>query len=341
MSNLDLDTEVNMREEESDMLAPVVNKMPVIRQLVLVCLILAGAFAVGAVPFWFNKDVKTDNYVDNQSDIPVVDIDKDEEINFANVTVGAQSALVFDVRNNKILYEKNADKVLPLASITKLMTALVAKEIIDDNSRVTIGEEAIDQSGDGGVSLGEKFSYQNLSNLTLVSSSNDGAYALAAAAGLALSQSDPAAAFVKAMNVRAEELGLNSMSFRNPTGLDITETESGAYGNAKDVSKLMSYIVENYPEVLEETSKSSDVVYNEAGQRHQVENTNEVADMIVNLLASKTGYTTLAGGNLVVEFDAALDRPVIVVVLGSTYQGRFSDVLRLVEATRNQLKTEE
>ena len=70
------------------------------------------------------------------------------------------------------------------------------------------------------------------------------------------------------------------------------------------------------------------------------ENTNKVVDAIGTVLASKTGYTTLAGGNLVVAFDAGVDRPIIVVVLGSTHQGRFYDVLKLVEATRAQLKNE-
>ena len=61
---------------------------------------------------------------------------------------------------------------------------------------------------------------------------------------------------------------------------------------------------------------------------------------IAGVLASKTGYTTLAGGNLVVAFDAGLNHPVIVAVLGSSYNGRFSDVTTLIEAAKAALNTQ-
>jgi D-alanyl-D-alanine carboxypeptidase len=74
-----------------------------------------------------------------------------------------------------------------------------------------------------------------------------------------------------------------------------------------------------------------------AEKRYSAENTNVVIDKIPNLIASKTGYTDLAGGNLVIAFDAGLNHPIIISVLGSTEKGRFSDVLQLVQATLKQL----
>lgn len=317
-------------------------KLPVGRQLFIVAALLLGVFALGTAPFVMNslKD-KVDPYDHLASSVEgVSEGTGDEEEPFKNISIAARSAYVFDVREGKVLYEENSDLEWPLASITKLMTALVAREIIEEGSIIPITEEALSQAGETGFHAGDTFSYRRLSDLTLLTSSNDGAYALAAAAGRALEPDNGATAFVKAMNVRAKELGLDSTYFRNPTGLDISETEAGAYGNAKEVAKLMEYLIENHPDILEETTETDGIFYGESGEGLEGENTNKVVDEIGNVIASKTGYTTLAGGNLVIAFDAGVARPVIVVVLGSTHQGRFYDVLKLVDATRAQLKNE-
>jgi D-alanyl-D-alanine carboxypeptidase (penicillin-binding protein 5/6) len=136
------------------------------------------------------------------------------------------------------------------------------------------------------------------------------------------------------MNLKAEELELNTLEFKNTTGLDLSPSEPGAIGSAKDVSYLMEYILQNYPELIESTTLGGARIYNSQGEYHDIENTNEVIYAIPNLLGSKTGYTDLAGGNLTVAFDAGMDRPIIVTVLGSTREERFSDVLRLVNAVR-------
>ena len=221
------------------------------------------------------------------------------------------------------------------------MTALVAHEIVDDQLVVPITKEALEQSGESGLLEGQRFSLGRLMDLILLTSSNDGAYALAAAAGAALDSSSPAEAFVKAMNVRAKELGLSNTYFRNPTGLDITEDEAGAYGTARDVAKLMEYIYTHHPYLLEETTNRNSAINDLSGVAREARNTNPVIDAIPGALGSKTGYTTLSGGNLAVVFNAGADRPVIVVVLGSSHQGRFSDVLKLVEATREELSIEQ
>lgn len=316
--------------------------LPVGRQLVLVGALLVGVFGLGAFSYLANNLGGPDSSdTDQVSNIATEIIPASPEDPFKNLKVAAASALVIDVRRGEVLYEKQADSQRPLASITKLMTALVAREVVEAGLVVPISNEAVGQAGDSGLTAGERFSIEKLTDLTLLTSSNDGAYALAAVAGKSFDSEDPAIAFVQAMNIRAGELGLTDTSFRNPTGLDLTESEAGAYGTARDVATLLEYILANYPEILEETTKSDTYIADLSGGSHSASNTNSVAAAIPGLIGSKTGYTTLSGGNLAVAFNAGADRPVIVVVLGSTHSGRFSDVLRLVEATKDQLKNEE
>lgn len=316
-------------------------KLPVGRQLVIVGALLLGVFSLGSAPFILNSLNRVEPY-DHLANSIETTLDDPTEVGdpFEGISISARSAFVFDVKEGKVLFEREANLQWPLASITKLMTVLLTREIINEGAVIPVTSEALSQAGESGFKQGERFSYRHFSDLVLISSSNDGAYALAAAAGEVLEPNNGAAAFVKAMNVRAKELGLNSTYFRNPTGLDISENEAGAYGTAKEVEKLMEYIIKNNPDILEETASATGVFYDEAGERLEAENTNKVVESIGNVIASKTGYTTLAGGNLAVAFDVGVNHPVIVVVLGSTYQGRFSDVLRLVRATKAKLKNE-
>ncbi|MCB9818904.1 D-alanyl-D-alanine carboxypeptidase [Candidatus Nomurabacteria bacterium] len=347
LENNDINNE-NLSEGESLSFVPVsVNKtsnMPVRRQLAIVALLLLGIFSFGASALWLGGDsdngggmtaslVQSEELDENETDV--------ERISFDDLEILAQSAIVIDVQTDEVLYQKSPDESLPLASITKLMTALVASEVVEANDVIPITANALDQAGDSGLQSGERFSYKSLIDLVLLTSSNDGAYALSAYVGGALDSYEPEVAFVKAMNVRAKELGLSQTSFRNPTGLDISETEAGAYGSARDVAKLMKYILESSPELLEATTYIDTSVYSESGTLHKADNTNYVVDAIPNTIASKTGYTTLSGGNLVVAFNVGLNRPVIAVVLGSTHQGRFSDILKLVEATKSEIMSGE
>jgi D-alanyl-D-alanine carboxypeptidase len=107
------------------------------------------------------------------------------------------------------------------------------------------------------------------------------------------------------------------------------------------VSFLMEYIVENHPEILTSTTLPQTRVYNEVGQYHEAENTNDIVLQIPNIIGSKTGYTDLAGGNLTIAFDAGFNRPIVVTVLGSTRYGRFADVKALVDAVEEALKAPE
>lgn len=253
------------------------------------------------------------------------------------VPVRAKAAYIWDVENQRVLYSKNAEAALPLASITKLMTALIAHELVDQNDAAVISTRALMEEGSSGLMPGERMSMEELNKVALVSSSNDAAYELGASVGQLLGDKDPTAQFVAGMNIRADELKLKTLQFKNTTGLDLSPSEPGAVGSARDVSFLMEYILKHDPEILEPTVNANARAYSLDGAHHDLENTNEVIYAIPNLLASKTGYTDLAGGNLTIAFDAGLNRPIIVTVLGSTREERFSDVVRLVKAVRDNI----
>ncbi len=311
-------------------------KLPVLPQLGIASFVLLSVFTVGFGPKIFDSfKVNTEiTESKNTNSTPQAGVDNP----FLSINIEAKAAIVLDAKTGEVLYEKNSDTELPLASVTKLMTALVANEILNNEGNIKIDQNDIAQAGDSGLSDGETFSVKKLNDLTLLVSSNDGAFALAAAAGAFLNSSEPAAAFVKAMNIKAKELGLTKTYYRNPTGLDLTSTEAGAYGSASDMAYLMKHIISTVPEILEETTTDKTVIYNQAGVYHEAENTNPIVNSIPGLIGSKTGYTELAGGNLVVAFNVGLDHPVVVAVLGSSHSGRFNDVLKLVKATNGALE---
>lgn len=255
---------------------------------------------------------------------------------FPELRIVAHSAYVYDVRNKSVLYAKNENDSLPLASVTKLMSALVAAKYGEPFDTIVVDEEALRSMGDSGLALNERWSLKSIIDFALLTSSNDGMAAVALTLGsrpLGATSTEALKSFASMMNREAVVLGLESSYFRNATGLDESESEAGAYGSAKDVTKILEYLLLYYPETLEATKETNLVVRSNDGRNHLAKNTNKITGSIPGLLASKTGYTTLAGGNLVVIFDPDMGRPIIVTVLGSTLEGRFADMEELVKAT--------
>ncbi len=247
------------------------------------------------------------------------------------------------MKNNTFLYTKNEQDILPLASLTKLMTALAATEILPQGTKVSIAhKDLLGEDADRDLFVNEQWDASELIDLTLMSSSNSGAHALATVAGAYLSSHsiNPIGRFVTYMNDRAGALNLASLKFYNDSGLDVNENQSGAYGNAHDVALLTDYIMSNKPELLEPTKYARRVVVSDNNIVHSVKNTNTIIDEIPGASGSKTGYTDLAQGNLVVTFSPGLEGPFVAVVLGSTYDGRFSDIEKLVDATINSLNNQ-
>ncbi len=254
---------------------------------------------------------------------------------FSSVSIEAKSAYVLDVSTDKVLFEKEPELQWPLASLAKLMVVFTASKLIPDYMLVRITADDVGEEGDTGLFPGEEWNIKKLIDYSLVVSSNDGIRAIAGIAGaeLALSSTtSPEVLFIERMNESAREIGLSETYFLNQSGLDVSGTLSGGYSSAKDMAMLMQKILKTNYHMIEATSFSK-INIGSKNKIHDAVNTNKALEKIPNVLASKTGYTQLSGGNVVLAFNAGLDHPIIISILGSSYEGRFKDLNAIVKAT--------
>ncbi len=247
------------------------------------------------------------------------------------VEITAGAAYVLDVANGFALYEKNASAQLPLASVTKTAVAFLAGHYLANTEYIYISDTAVATEGESYMQAGDTWKTQDLIDFTLITSSNDGAAALAEAI-----EEVSKAPIDVLLNELAKEIGLSQTYFLNETGLDENLTLSGSYGSAKDMALLFEHIYKNDPRVLEASSVSSAVFYNTDGVKYEANNTNEAIKDLPGILFSKTGFTALAGGNLVVLTEIEPGHPLIISVLNSTVGGRFTDVVELSRAILNK-----
>ena len=150
----------------------------------------------------------------------------------------------------------------------------------------------------------------NLARFTLVSSSNEGADELS----LGVNN------FILKMNEKAKKIGMKNTIFYNPTGLDINENNAGAYGSAQDANILALYAFNLTNFFIRTTDLEVD----------NVKNTNILLGKISNIYFSKTGYTEIAGGNLTIIWKNNSNKKYAVTVLGSSKEGRFSDMEKIL-----------
>lgn len=248
----------------------------------------------------------------------------ERQIVLAPEKLEAKAALLYDPADGRVLYQKNGNDALPLASLTKLMTAHTVLAAFPDSAYVAVTRDDLRPEGDVGLRPGERFTLGELVDLALVASSND---AITAAAAAALG--DP----MVALNKEAEALALTKTYFLNPTGLDVSKTSAGARGSAYDMARLAAAFYKKYPAYFEQTSRG-EVRIAAAGHTIAEDATALPLQDIPGFVGAKTGYTDLAGGNVVAIFDLSLGRPVVAVILGSSYDGRFSDMRKLIGAVR-------
>ncbi len=284
----------------------------------LIAVLVAGVSALLIVPFFIDT---TRNDTDDQQaqSLPTLSVP----------TLEARAAFVYDVRNNHVLFQKNADEQLPLASITKILTVLTAQKVFSPDTIITITENALAEEGDSGLLVNEAWVLDELLKFILITSSNDGSAALQITHDSANTER-----FTTIMDRQAQELGLSSFSIRNVTGLDTPDTVRATnYGSARDVATLFLYALHTIPNILDATRAGTATMHS-LTHTHRIENTNEIIDAVSNAVGGKTGFTDAAGGNLVMSFDRDIGNPVILVVLGSSKEGRFTDMQRLVNAVR-------
>ncbi len=254
---------------------------------------------------------------------------KEEAANaYAAIVLEAKAAIVYDLATGEILYEKNAQAQLPLASLTKLLTVYAGAGALGTGSAVSISAASLAPEGDSGFYAGESFAFTELAKAALVASSNDAAAAIAENA-----QEKRALPATTLLANAAAAAGLSSTYALNGTGLDENAVISGGYGSAEDVALLAGALLERARPIAAATTEPTVSVSALSGETYLFKNTNPLAPSIPGLKLSKTGFTDLAGGNLAIIFDASVNHPIAVVVLGSSVEGRFKDVDTLVRAT--------
>lgn len=286
--------------------------------------LLAGVIVLGGLTY-------IGTYYLGSKSVPPVVIEKEPSA-FDTVVLSAKAAIVYDLTTGEVLYEKNAEAQLPLASLTKLLTLYAAVDSLPLTANIPITADALASEGDTGFSEGEVFDLEALAKLALVGSSNDAAAAIAQAAARARHASNGTALLASA----AAALGLSQTYALNGTGLDENSTISGAYGSAHDIAILAGELLKRVPSIAHASIRPSVSVSSQSGFSYTLANTNPGTEHVPGLLLSKTGYTDLAGGNLAIVYDAGIGHPIAVVVLGSTKDARFLDVAHLVRAAAHE-----
>lgn len=202
-----------------------------------------------------------------------------------NVSTSAESAALIDVASGRVLYSKAGDKQMRIASLTKIMTAIVAIENGNLSDKVKVSGRAFGKEGSSiYLKLGEEMSLQNMLYGLMLRSGNDAATAIAEHIG------GSEEGFVYLMNRKAEELGMTRSHFMNPHGLDA----NGHYSTANDMAKLTAYALENpiFKEIVKTEVKKAPNP-NQSWDYTWI-NKNKMLNLFDGADGVKTGYTKLA-----------------------------------------------
>jgi len=252
---------------------------------------------------------------------------------FEDVPIEAKAVSIYDETLNKKIYGKNDEEELPIASLAKIITVATVLNNSKTYDVISISRDAIKQEGDYGLFVNEKIRVGDLARFTLIGSSNDGVYALAESQNI--NNTENSNLFLEKINEKARKIGIENSLFFNFTGLDIDEVFAGAYASAQDVNIMAMYALKAHPEIFSASIMPEINIVSESGFRHNIKNTNIILDKIPNILFSKTGYTPLAGGNLVIIYKNKYGHDIAITVLGSTIEGRFTDMEKIVNTLYN------
>jgi len=235
--------------------------------------------------------------------------------------ISAQSAVVVDKNSGQILWSKNAAEKKSIASITKLMTAIVFLNTNPDlKSEFYLTQNDIAGGSKLNILIGEHVSLENLLNLTLVNSDNSAALAIIRASGMTKDE------FVKKMNEKAEKNNLWQTNFSDPVGLSDNNIST-----AEEVAKLLNLALKNnlIQKILAQKNYSFTSL---SGKTHHVKNTNELLNSYLNVQAGKTGYTDKARYCFVSLIKLKNNAEIITVVLDAqSDQDRFQDTKVMAE----------
>lgn len=224
-------------------------------------------------------------------------------INIKAIETSASSAILMDMDSGRILYSKNIHNSRSVASISKIMTAIIAIENNDVNKEVTIGDEIAGAHGSGiYIKQDEKLTIKDLLYGLMLRSGNDAALALAHHTTKDVSK------FVRLMNDKASELGMNDTVFNNPSGLD--DGVDGNYSSSYDMAILTSYAMKN--DIFKEITKTEKYKLTTNKNTYIWYNKNKLLKSYEYTTGGKTGYTKIAKRTLVTT--ASKDGTNLVVV---------------------------
>ncbi|MGE3278840.1 MAG: D-alanyl-D-alanine carboxypeptidase family protein [Candidatus Altimarinota bacterium] len=235
--------------------------------------------------------------------------------------VGAKAVLVIETHSNEALYSQNVWETFPIASLTKLMTALIVKEKANLDQVVTVGPIIHKVAGSKmGLKEGEQITIHNLLKGLLITSGNDAAMVLSEAVA------GSSEAFVEMMNQRKHGLGLESTQFVDPAGI-----QNGNVSSAFEIAHLAKHVFKD--SLLQSIMREKEAIVTSADGKytHVLSNTNRLlgTDIGERIIAGKTGTTPLAGQCLISFIGNEADRTTMTVILGSN--NRYEEMKKLIE----------
>ncbi|MGL5811909.1 serine hydrolase [Aeromonas sp.] len=237
-----------------------------------------------------------------------------------NLVLSSDAFVVANPRTGEILSERNANRVMPIASITKLMTALV---VLDGNQRLndtlTVTMDDVDRlKGTGSrLAVGSRLSRADMLHIALMSSENR------AASALGRHYPGGRRAFIEAMNAKARMLGMWSTHFADSTGLNPRNVSS-----AHDLAKLVA-AASTYPLIRQYTSTDQRLIRNGKRQMHYRNSNSLVREGSWPIMVSKTGYIREAGRCLVMETKVSQEPVIMVLLHADTPGARVADAKRI------------
>lgn len=206
----------------------------------------------------------------------------------SSLDVSAQSAVLMECSSKEIVFDKNSEKRLPMASTTKIMTALVILEKFGLQHKFTVNESAVGTEGTSAyLKKGDTLTIESALYALLLQSANDAANALA------LEACESIEAFSVLMNEKAKEIGLSDTQFKNPSGLP----EEGHYTTAHDLAFLGSVCLENsdFYKIVSTKAKTVEI----SGEKRTFVNHNKLLSSYDGAIGIKTGFTKESGRCLV------------------------------------------
>ena len=240
--------------------------------------------------------------------------------NLKKPEIEARSALLYDLTTKKVLYSKNPKEKLPMASLTKIMTAIIALENKRQDDKYVVKSEDLVGEDAMGLTQGEVMTLSDLLYGLVLHSGNDAAETLASA------YPQGRDGFIKAMNKKAQTLGITDTNFTNPTGL---EGDGKQYTTAYDLLVITNFALNNFP-LFNEVVSTFDyhIPYTSLHKEFYLENETNLLTSYPGVKGVKTGYTPEAGLCLVTYLDYD-GHKVIGVLLGS--DNRIKDMKELLD----------